>query len=99
MRAIVHEQIDKLIAEGVSEDDVNDMILMMKKGRAGVLENRGNAHWMEALRFYANTGRNIDSPAYFEKPLEKIDRKTVQALAKKFFDSAECVDIVVKSKE
>lgn len=43
MRAIVHEQIDKLIAEGVSEDDVNDMILMMKKGRAGVLENRGNA--------------------------------------------------------
>lgn len=35
MRAIVHEQIDKLIAEGVSEDDVNDMILMMKKDVPG----------------------------------------------------------------
>ena len=58
MRAIVHEQIDKLIAEGVSEDDVNDMILMMKKGRAGVLENRGNTHWQEALRYYENSTRS-----------------------------------------
>ncbi len=99
MRAIVHEQIEELIVNGVEDEDVEDVILMMKKGRANLLKNRGNAHWMEALRFYANTGRNIDSPAYFEKPLEKIDRKTVQALAKKFFDTAECVDIVVRSKD
>ncbi|MEI3422472.1 MAG: insulinase family protein [Butyricimonas faecihominis] len=71
MRAIVHEQIDKLIAEGVSEDDVNDMILMMKKGRAGVLENRGNAHWQEALRYYVQTGKDLDSPDLFEKPTGK----------------------------
>ena len=75
MRAIVHEQIDKLIAEGVSEDDVNDMILMMKKGRAGVLENRGNAHWQEALRYYVQTGKDLDSPDLFEKPLEKLNPK------------------------
>lgn len=74
-------------------------VLMMKKGRASMLANRGNAHWMSALRYYAETGKNIDSPAYFEKPLEKIDGKAVQALAKKFFDTAECVDIVVRSKD
>ncbi len=98
MRAIVHEQIDKLIAEGVSEDDVNDMILMMKKGRAGVLENRGNAHWQEALRYYVQTGKDLDSPDLFEKPLEKLNPKIVQEFARKFFATAECIDIVVRSK-
>ena len=88
MRAIVHEQIDKLIAEGVSEDDVNDMILMMKKGRAGVLENRGNAHWQEALRYYVQTGKDLDSPDLFEKPLEKLNPKIVQEVARKFFATA-----------
>lgn len=97
-RAIVHEQIDKLIAEGVSEDDVNDMILMMKKGRAGVLENRGNAHWQEALRYYVQTGKDLDSPDLFEKPLEKLNPKIVQEVARKFFATAECIDIVVRSK-
>lgn len=98
MRAIVHEQIHKLTDEGVSDEDVEDAVLLMKKGRASMLANRGNAHWMSALRYYAKTRKDIDSPAYFEKPLEKIDGKAVQALAKKFFDSAECVDIVVRSK-
>ena len=98
MRAIVHEQIDKLIAEGVSEDDVNDMILMMKKGRAGVLENRGNTHWQEALRYYVQTGKDLDSPDLFEKPLEKLNPKIVQEVARKFFATAECIDIVVRSK-
>ena len=98
MRAIVHEQIDKLIAEGVSEDDVNDMILMTKKGRAGVLENRGNAHWQEALRYYVQTGKDLDSPDLFEKPLEKLNPKIVQEVARKFFATAECIDIVVRSK-
>lgn len=99
MRAIVHEQIRELADKGVSDEDVEDAVLMMKKGRASMLANRGNAHWMSALRYYAETGKNIDSPAYFEKPLEKIDGKAVQALAKKFFDTAECVDIVVRSKD
>lgn len=98
MRAIVHEQIDKLVAKGVSEEDIEDMILMMKKGRNQMLENRGNAHWQEALRFYAETGEDLDSPKLFEKPIEKLNRKIVQEVAKKFFGSATCVDIVVRSK-
>ena len=98
MRAIVHEQIDKLVAEGVSEEDVEDMVLMMKKGRVGVLENRGNAHWQDALRLYAETGKNIDSPELFENPIKKLNAKIVQEVAKKFFATAECIDIVVRSK-
>ena len=98
MRAIVHEQIDKFVAEGVSEEDVEDMVLMMKKGRVGVLENRGNAHWQDALRLYAETGKNIDSPELFENPIKKLNAKIVQEVAKKFFATAECIDIVVRSK-
>lgn len=98
MRTIVHEQIDKLVAEGVSEEDVEDMVLVMKKGRANMLENRGNAHWQEALRYYAETGKDIDSPVMFEKPIEKLNSKIVHAVAKKIFGTAECVDIVIRSK-
>ena len=98
MRAIVHEQIDKLVAEGVSEEDVEDMVLMMKKGRASMLENRGNAHWQEALRYYAETGEDIDSPKLFEKPIEKLNAKLVLDVAKKFFGSATLTDIVIRSK-
>ena len=98
MRAIIHEQIDKLVAEGVSEEDVEDMVLMMKKGRTNMLANRGNAHWQEALRYYAETGKDIDSPVMFEQPIEKLNAKIVHEVAKKFFTTAECVDIVVRSK-
>ncbi|KIO45488.1 M16 family metallopeptidase [Sanguibacteroides justesenii] len=98
MRSIVHEQIQRLVSEGADDEEVEDVVMMMKKGRARMLKNRGNAHWMEALRYYVNTGKDIDAPVYFEKPIEKIDAKEVQAVAKKFFDTAECVDIVIKSK-
>lgn len=98
MRAIVHEQIRKLIDDGVSDEDVEDMVMMMKRGRANLLKNRGNAHWMEALRVYADTGKDIDDPAGFEKVIGRIDGKAVQALARKFFATADCMDLVVKSK-
>lgn len=98
MRAIVHEQIQKLINEGVDDMDVEDMVMMMKKGRAAFLKKRGNAHWMEALRTYADTGKDIDDPSGFEKVIDRIDGKAVQALARKFFATADCLDLVVKSK-
>lgn len=98
MRAIVHEQIQRLIDGGVSDEDVEDRVLMMKKGRANVLANRGNTHWMEALRMYVQTGKNLDDPAMFEKVVDKVHGKDIQATARKFFATSECADIVIKSK-
>ena len=98
MRAIVHDQIRRLTDEGPTAEEVEDAVLLMKKGRASMLANRGNAHWMEALRYYARTGQNLDTPATFEKVIDRIRPRDVQALARKFFTTAECVDIVIKSK-
>lgn len=99
MRSIVHEQIRKLITDGVDETEVEDGVLMMKKGRAGMLKNRGNAHWMEALRYYADTGKNLDDPALFEKVIDRINARKVQEVARKFFDTAECQDVVIRSRK
>ena len=55
-----------------------------------MLANRGNAHWQEALRYYAETGKDIDSPVMFEQPIEKLNAKIVHEVAKKFFTTAEC---------
>lgn len=98
MRAIVHEQIRKLVDEGVEEEEVEDALLVMKKGRTNVLANRGNAHWMEALRYYADRGQNLDDPALFEKVIGKIDAKSIQAFARKLFATSDCVDIVIRSE-
>lgn len=99
MRELVHEQIGKLMRDGVSEEEVGDAVLTMKKGRAGMLRNRGINHWTQALQYYATTGKNVDAPAGFEKVIDKIDAVKVQEVAKKFFGTAECHDIVIKSKE
>lgn len=98
MRTIVHEQIRALTTDGPTEEEVEDALLVMKKGRAALLANRGNAHWMEALRWYARTGKDMDSPALFEKVIDKICPRDVQTAARRFFSTAECVDIVIKSK-
>lgn len=41
MREIVYEQIQKVIREGVDDEEVDDAVLMMKKGRAGMVEESG----------------------------------------------------------
>lgn len=98
MRELVHEQIGKLLREGVSEEEVGDAVLTMKKGRASMLRNRGINHWTQALQYYAVTGKDVDSPAGFEKVIDKINAEKVQDVAKKFFGTSECQDIVIKSK-
>lgn len=99
MRGIVHKQIDRLIQDGVTEDELGDAVLTMKKGRGSMLRSRGINHWTQALQYYAATGKDVDSPVGFEKVIDKIDAAEVQKIAKRFFDSAECQDIVIKSKE
>lgn len=99
MRELVHEQIGKLMRDGVNEDEVGDAILTMKKGRVGMLRNRGIDHWTQALQYYAATGKDVDAPAGFEKVIDRINAVKVQNVAKKFFGTADCQDIVIKSKE
>ncbi|MEG0795767.1 MAG: insulinase family protein [Odoribacter sp.] len=99
MRGLVHKAITGLQELGVEDEEVEDIVLFMKKGRRNMLENKDISYWMETMRSYVDSGKDFSAPAYFEKIIDKIDGKQVQAFAKKFFQDAECTDIVIKSKK
>ena len=84
---------------GISDEEVEDFILLMKKDRNERLGEDSIPFWTENIQFYIRTGKTLDSPEFFDKIVNKVNAKGVLAFARKFFESAECSDIVVKSKE
>lgn len=98
MRAIVHEQIEQFLKEGMSDEDVEDFILLLKKERDAAPDFGSIPFWTENIQFYQRTGKSLDAPEFFEKVIDKIKAKDVLAFARKFFADAQCVDIVVKSR-
>lgn len=98
MRALVFSIIDEICREGVDDETVSDEILLLKKSRRESLEDKSLNYWMLTLKRYARTGEDYSLPAYFEKLVDKINGKQVQDWAKRFFATAECKDIVIKSK-
>ena len=99
MRQIAHEEIKKFLMNGISDEEVEDFILLMKKDRTERLGEDSIPFWTENIQFYIRTGKTLDSPEFFDKIVNKVNAKGVLAFARKFFESAECSDIVVKSKE
>lgn len=98
MRAIVHEQIKEFLKEGISDEDVEDLILVLKKERNAASDFGSIPFWTENIQFYQRTGKSLDAPEFFEKVIDKIKAKEVLTFARKFFTEAQCVDIVVKSR-
>lgn len=98
MRAIVHELIEEFLREGISDEDVEDFILLLKKERDAVPDFGSIPFWTENIQFYQRTGKRLDAPEFFENVIDKIKAKDVLVFARKFFADAQCVDIVVKSR-
>ena len=100
MRALVHEQIQEFLKQGLTDEEVEDFILAIKKEKKSADELACNTivFWMENLQFYNKTGKKMDAPMYFDAVIDKIKAKDVLAFARKFFTTAQCVDLVIKSK-
>ena len=100
MRAVVHEQIRQLLQEGISDEEVEDLVLFLKKEEQAGRDAAYNSidFWTENLRYFHATGKRIDDPRFFDKIISKIKGKDVHAFARRFFADAECVDLVIKSK-
>ena len=101
MRALVHEQVREFLEKGLSEEAVEDFVLAIKKEKKAADDAVYNtiAFWTENLQFYNKTGKRMDSPYYFESFIDRIKAKDVLSFARKFFGSAQCVDLVIKSRK
>lgn len=99
MRELVHKQTEMIREMGVDEEELEDVVMMMKKSRQNMLKNKGISYWMDRMRSYEDYGKDPFAPAYFEKIIDKINGKRVQEFARKFFKDADCTDIVIKSQK
>ena len=79
MRQIVHDQIRQFIEEGISEDDAEYYLLVLKQEHQKAFAEKNVAYWTENLQFY----------------IDQIRAKDIVAFARKFFDTAQCIDVVI----
>ena len=49
----------------------------------------------ENLQFYNRTHTQLDDPRYFDGIIDQIRAKDIVAFARKFFDTAQCIDVVI----
>ena len=49
----------------------------------------------KTLQFYNRTHTQLDDPRYFDGIIDQIRAKDIVAFARKFFDTAQCIDVVI----
>lgn len=98
MRALAFKIIDAVCREGVDEEEVEDQVMILAKSHREAFAEKGVNYWMHTLMQYIHSGEVELSTEDFEKMAGKIKAKDVQAWAKRFFETADCVDIAIKSK-
>ncbi len=89
---LIYKEIDKLIEEGASQEDID-------KTRKNFLKQRTeskakNSYWMRTIKNFYVEGTNNDLPENYETIIENITSEQLQKLAKQFFEDADKMEIV-----
>jgi zinc protease len=97
LKSIVFGEIDKLIKNGPTAEDLDKAVKNLLKDREQVKPN--NSYWMNLLSSYYRYHINFDLPVNYESILQTMTVKDVKQFAKKFFKKADVVDVVFKPAE
>ncbi|QIA08951.1 M16 family metallopeptidase [Draconibacterium halophilum] len=97
LKSIIFREIDKIVAEGPTQDDLDKVILNMKKERAQAKEH--NSYWMNALYNKYYHGFNTDAEENFDAILEGLTTAQIQKFTKAFYSDADVVDVVFLPKK
>ncbi len=97
LKSLIYAEIDKLIADGVTEEELSKVVLNIQKNREQ--SKHHNAYWMGVLNTYYQTGINMDDAANYEQILEKLTPKDIQKYAKKLFNKIDVVDVMFVPKK
>lgn len=98
MREIIHRMIAQLVESGAEADEIEDAVMMMRRASGGNSVNRGVSYYMDALRTYAETGKNGQASDDITKIINSVTQKDLKKFTEKFFGAADCTDIIIKSK-
>lgn len=97
LKSIVYGEIDKIVANGPTSEDLDKVIKNLQKDREQ--SKLHNSYWMSALSQYYQDNINPDAPENFEKILTTVTREEVKKFAADFFKTADLVDLVFVPKK
>ena len=69
--------------------------MVLKQEHQKAFAEKNVAYWTENLQFYNRTHTQLDDPRYFDGIIDQIRAKDIVAFARKFFDTAQCIDVVI----
>jgi zinc protease len=92
LKSIVYREIDKIINEGPTAEDVDKVIKNMQKEREQAKPNNG--YWLSVLSTYYQHDINTDAAENYEDILNSLTPADVQKFAAGFFEKANVVDVV-----
>ena len=97
LKSIIFREIDKIVTEGPTQEDLDKVVLNMKKERAQAREH--NNYWMSVLYNDYFHGFNLDAPENFEDILNGLTTTQIQKFAKSFYPGADVLDVVFLPKK
>jgi len=93
----VYAELDKLAAEGPSEEDLSKTMENILKERQQSKEH--NSYYLSTLFNYYVYGINYDDPSNFEDLVKNLTPKDVQQVMQAFYDDPNIVDVVFLPSE
>ena len=97
MKAIIYRELDNLMKNGPSKENLDKAVLNILKTRE---ENKKhNSYWLGILTRYYTFGINSDDPANYENILKSYTIKDIKKIAGSVFKKADVVDIIFKPEE
>ena len=93
---VIHAEIEKLKEEGVSESDVLKVTEAMKVSARSGLNN--NDYWMYRIKDVMKYGLGWDYILKIESEIERIDAKSLQKAARKYFSGKNYAQFVLYPK-
>ena len=92
LKSIIYREIDKIINEGPTAEDLDKVIKNIQKEREQAKPN--NSYWLSVLSTYYQHNINTDAAENYEDILNSLNSADVQKFAAGFFESANVVDVV-----
>jgi zinc protease len=92
LKSILYREIDKLVANGPTADDLDKVVKNLQKDREE--SKLHNAYWLNAIYSYYQDKINPDATENFVKILGSLTREDVKSFAAGFFKTADVVDII-----
>jgi zinc protease len=97
LKALCYKEMDKIVKNGPTDKDFNDIVLNIKKNREQ--SKLHNKYWSNALRSLYYYGENTIDKANYEDILDNLSKKDIKKAAKKFFKRINKVDLTMLPKK